>query len=49
MESRLLASEQLGKFGVFCSRLSIEIKYLQMHSVATKYGDGAMATRKVDC
>ena len=39
MEAKLLASDLLGKSGVFWSHLDAEIKAFQMHLVTTTYGE----------
>ena len=49
MEARLLASELLGKFGVFWYQLDAEIEAFQLHSVTMTYGAGAVATGKSEC
>ena len=49
MEVRLLASEILGRCGMFWYQLTAEIEYLQINLVTTKYGCVAMAAGKVEC
>ena len=46
MEARLLASELLGKCGVFWSQLSTEIEAFQLHLVTTTYGEESGAVGK---
>ena len=46
MEVRLLASELLGKCGVFWSQLLAEIEAFQLHLVTKTYGEGAGAAGK---
>ena len=44
-----MASELVGKCGVFWSQLAAEIEAFQMHLVTTTYGDGAIAEIKAGC
>ena len=41
IEARLLASELLGKCGVFWSQLAAEIEAFQLHLVMTTSGEGS--------
>ena len=49
MQARLLASEFLGKFGVFWSQLADEIEVFQIHLVTMAYGKGSGAMGKAEC
>ena len=49
VEDRLLASEILGDFGMFWSRLDAEILALQLHLVTTIYVERSMAAEKAEC
>ena len=48
-EARLLASELLGKRGVFWYQLAPDIEAFQMHLVTTTYWDDEMAAVKIEC
>ena len=49
METRLLASELLVKYGVLWSQLAAEIEAFQIHLVTSIFGDGTMASGKAEC
>ena len=49
MEAQILASELLGKYGVFLSQLSVEIGVFQLHLVTTTYGDVEGIEGKPEC
>ena len=49
METRLLASEFLGKCGVLWYEIVADIEAFQLHLVTTTYGEGAGASEKAEC
>ena len=49
METRLLASEFLGKCGVLWYEIVADIEAFQLHLVTTTYGEGAGASGKAEC
>ena len=49
MEARLLASEFLGKCGVFWYPLAAQIEALRLHVVTKTYREGAGAAGKAEC
>ena len=49
MEARLLASELLGKCGVFWSQLDAEIDAFQLHLVMITYGEVSGTSGKAEC
>ena len=49
MEAGILASELLGKCGVFWYQLDVEIEAFRLHLITTTYGEGEGAAVKAYC